>query len=222
MFVSRRHRPPGPIRSRTDSRNRCAQITATGSMSPQDSPNRISTLSLKGKTCRTWGCFANRASRWLAMTASGFGRPTWRRLGSPAGRARCGGCTTTPAFLPDRRLLPTHDNERHGADESLLHFPICAGDHMLADHGYSTARGIRHVAASGGHIILCVNTGPPVLRTTGGAPFDLLATVTWPEHVGAAGFRPVVAVEKAVAVPGRVCDPKDAKGQPTRCRLCSA
>ena len=36
-----------------------------------------------------------------------------------------------------------------GVGESLLHFPIRAGDHVLADRGYSTAKGIRHVAAVG-------------------------------------------------------------------------
>ena len=45
-----------------------------------------------------------------------------------------------------------------------------------------------------------VNTGPPVLRTTGVAPFDPLAAVTSPERAGAVGSRPVVAV----ATPGRV------------------
>ena len=36
--------------------------------------------------------------------------------------------------------------EGPGTGESLAQFPIRAGDHVLADRGYSTARGIRHVA----------------------------------------------------------------------------
>ena len=43
-----------------------------------------------------------------------------------------------------------------------------------------------------------------MLRTTGVAPFDPLAAVTSPERAGAVGSRPVVAVEGAVAAPGRV------------------
>ena len=81
----------------------------------------------------------------------------------------------------------------HGAGESLLHFPIHAGDHVLADRGYSTARGIHHVAAAGGHVIVRVNTGSLVLRSTGAAPFDLLAALTSLERVGAVGSWPVVA-----------------------------
>ena len=92
----------------------------------------------------------------------------------------------------------------HGAGESLLHFPIRAGGHVPADRGYSTAKGIRHVAAAGGHVTERVNTGSPVPRTTGGAPFDLPAAVTSPERAGAVGPRPVVAVEGTVAAPGRV------------------
>ena len=93
----------------------------------------------------------------------------------------------------------------HGAGESLLHFPIRAGDHVLADRGYSTAKGIHHVAAAGGHVIVRVNTGSLMLRTTGGAPFDLLAALTALERAGAVRSWPVVAVEEAVAVAGRVC-----------------
>ena len=87
----------------------------------------------------------------------------------------------------------------HGAGESLLHFPIRAGDHVLADRGYSTAKGIHHVAAAGGHVIVRVNTGSLVLRSTGGAPFDLLAALTSLERAGAVRSWPVVAVA------GRVC-----------------
>ena len=93
----------------------------------------------------------------------------------------------------------------HGVGGSLLHFPIRAGDHVLADRGYSTAGGIRHVAAAGGHVTVRVNTGSQVLRTTDGAPFDLPAAVTSLERAGAVGSRPVVAVEGTVAAPGRVC-----------------
>ena len=66
--------------------------------------------------------------------------------------------------------------EGPGTGESLAQFPIRAGDHVLADRGYSTARGIRHVADAGGRLIVRVNTGSLPLCTAGGRPFDLL----WP------------------------------------------
>jgi len=36
-----------------------------------------------------------------------------------------------------------------GTGESLTQFPIGPGEHILADRGYSTAQGIRHVASKG-------------------------------------------------------------------------
>ena len=65
-----------------------------------------------------------------------------------------------------------------GTGESLAQFPIRAGDHVLADRGYSTARGIRHVVEAGGRLIVRVNTGSLPLHTAAGRPFDLLAAVS--------------------------------------------
>ena len=64
-----------------------------------------------------------------------------------------------------------------GAGESLACFPVREGDHILADRGYSTASGIRHVASSGGYVTVRVNTGALSFRTAAGTPFDLLAAV---------------------------------------------
>ena len=49
--------------------------------------------------------------------------------------------------------------EGPGTGESLAQFPIRVGDHVLADRGYSTARGIRHVVDAGGRLIVRVTTG---------------------------------------------------------------
>ena len=76
--------------------------------------------------------------------------------------------------------------EGPGTGESLTQFPIRAGDYVLADRGYSTARGIGHVAAAGGQLIVRVNTGALLLQTTQGEPFDLLAAVSSLQRVGAA------------------------------------
>ena len=79
----------------------------------------------------------------------------------------------------------------------MAQFPIRAGDHVLADRGYSTARGIRHVADATGRLIVRVNTGSLPLCTASGRPFDLLAAVTSVTRPGA-----VRSWATTVAAPG--------------------
>ena len=101
--------------------------------------------------------------------------------------------------------------EGPGTGESLAQFPIRDGDHVLADRGYSTARGIGQVAAAGGQLIVRVNTGALLLRTLSGEPFDLLAAVTPLRRAGVAkswSAQVVVGGDTAPpsrAVAGRVC-----------------
>ena len=101
--------------------------------------------------------------------------------------------------------------EGPGTGESLAQFPIRAGDHVLADRGYSTARGIRHVADAGGRLIVRVNTGSLPLCTAGGRPFDLLAAVSSVTRPGAvSSWATMVAAPgddrgPACEVVGRVC-----------------
>ena len=52
--------------------------------------------------------------------------------------------------------------------------------------GALDARGIGHVAAAGGQLIVRVNTGALLLRTLSGEPFDLLAAVTPLRRAGVA------------------------------------
>ena len=105
-------------------------------------------------------------------------------------------------------LTPT---EGPGTGESLVQFPIRAGDHVVADRGYSTARGIGYVAAAGGQLIVRVNTGALGLRTTQGERFDLLAAVSSLKRAGATKSWTTQVVIKddraqpARTVPGRVC-----------------
>ncbi|MDE0123741.1 MAG: hypothetical protein OXN97_04105, partial [Bryobacterales bacterium] len=49
-----------------------------------------------------------------------------------------------------------------GSGESFTQFPIRPGNYVLADRGYSTAVGIQHVVAAGGHV--------PVIKSTGIKP----------------------------------------------------
>ena len=72
-----------------------------------------------------------------------------------------------------------------GAGESLAHFPTRDGDRVLAGRGYSTAAGLHRVVSSGVHLTVRVNTGALPLRTTDGAPFDLLTAVGTLKRAGA-------------------------------------
>ena len=93
-----------------------------------------------------------------------------------------------------------------GTGESFVQFPIQAGDYLLADRGYSTARGLRHVVQSGGRVIVRVNTGSLVLETMEGQPFDLLAAVGTLRRAGKVGSWEVRVVDAAgVAARGRAC-----------------
>ena len=64
-----------------------------------------------------------------------------------------------------------------GTGESFRQFPVQAGDYLLADRGYSTARGLLHVERAGGRATVRVNTSALPLRTPESQPFDLLAAV---------------------------------------------
>ena len=78
--------------------------------------------------------------------------------------------------------------EGKGSGESLTHFPIRAGDLVLADRGYSLAPGIVHVAAAGGYLTVRVNTRALVLATPAGEPLDLLARVSSLRRADQVGF----------------------------------
>ena len=59
-----------------------------------------------------------------------------------------------------------------GTGESFAQFPVRHGDFVLGDRGYSTARGIAHVASAGGRVTVRVNTGSLVFSGLDGKPFD--------------------------------------------------
>ena len=93
-----------------------------------------------------------------------------------------------------------------GTGESLSRFPVRAGDLVLADRGYSTGPGLRHVADCGGHAAVRVNTGSLRLRGVDGRPFDLLGATSSLKRAGAVGSWAVaVEVEGGEPVAGRLC-----------------
>ena len=96
--------------------------------------------------------------------------------------------------------------EGRGTGESFVHFPIRCGDYLLADRGYSTLRGIRHVAEAGGRVAVRVNTQALPLRSLADRPFDLLEAVKAVRRAGSVRSWEVRAVgRQGAAVAGRVC-----------------
>ena len=90
--------------------------------------------------------------------------------------------------------------------ESLAHFPIHRGDYLLADRGYSTARGIRYVEEGGGQVTLRVNPSALPLSRRDGRSLDLLATVQTVRQAGTVRSWAVRTVPRqGRAVDGRVC-----------------
>ena len=92
-----------------------------------------------------------------------------------------------------------------GTGESFAQFPIEAGEYILADRGYSTAKGLRSVGAKGAYVTVRVNTASLPLHTRQGKPFDLLAAVSSLKKAGAATAWPVLVLEAGAKMPGRLC-----------------
>ena len=93
-----------------------------------------------------------------------------------------------------------------GTGESFRQFPFGAGDYVLADRGYSTVVGLRHVAQADAFATVRVNTKSLPLGTPQGAPFDLLAAVRGLRRAGQIGCWPVAALDgRESPVVGRVC-----------------
>ena len=91
-----------------------------------------------------------------------------------------------------------------GTGEAFTQFPVRRGDFVLGDRGYSSARGIAHVAAAGGRVAVRVNTGSLAFADADGGRFDLLGAVSALDRAGTVRAWPVATVGEA-PVRGRVC-----------------
>ena len=61
-----------------------------------------------------------------------------------------------------------------GCGESLCQFPIKTSDYIIADRGYSSARGIEYVASRGSYALVRLNPDGVRLRASNGRDFELL------------------------------------------------
>ena len=97
------------------------------------------------------------------------------------------------------------ETEGQGTGESLTQFPVGTGDYILADRGYSTAKGIRYVVANGAYVTVRVNTASLPFHNRQGKPFDLLAAVSSLKRTGSAQSWPVLVREAESRIQGRLC-----------------
>ena len=60
-----------------------------------------------------------------------------------------------------------------GTGETLARYPVISGDHFIADRGYSNSRGISHITAEGGKVLVRLNHKALPIFSMGGTPFQL-------------------------------------------------
>ena len=132
-----------------------------------------------------------------------------RSLRETAARARAAGLADLSNVALPKRLRRLcvelfRENgvsaEGAGTGETLLRFPVERDDRMLADRGYSSASGLRHVADCGGHATVRVNTGALRLRGADGKPFDLRGAVSSLKRAGDVGSWSTLEYAKYVIV----------------------
>lgn len=98
------------------------------------------------------------------------------------------------------------------AGESLTRFSIRAGEVVMADRGFATRRGLRHVVRHGADALLRINLTNLPLEDAQGQPVDLLPALR-PLAVGQAGDWPAWVRDEAGRIPVRVCAYKKTHAQ---------
>lgn len=92
-----------------------------------------------------------------------------------------------------------------GTGESLSRFPINAGDHVIADRGYSQAPGIHFAASHRAFVLVRLNAQSLPLLEEEGRAFDLIGRLR-AVTAGVAAWWPVrIPGPDGALLPGRVC-----------------
>ena len=90
-----------------------------------------------------------------------------------------------------------------GTGESLTHFAVRAGDHLLADRGYSSYAGVRHVTAHGAVVTLRLNPQAVRLLDAAQRPFALWQKLRRLKKTNQIGCWPVGLTGAAAQAPER-------------------
>jgi hypothetical protein len=93
-----------------------------------------------------------------------------------------------------------------GTGESFRHYPINAGDLILADRGYSLASGIEYVHSSGAFVTVRFNPNNVPVTGASGQKFDLLGHLKRFKKTGEVRSWPI-CIPSIVGqpIPGRIC-----------------
>ena len=103
--------------------------------------------------------------------------------------------------------------------ESMRRFTVRAGDVLVADRGYAHRRGVRHVVAAGGDVIVRLNlTLLPLQARLRPQPFALLPHLRRLKPA-TVGDWPVAMVDEQGRIAGRVCAIKKSRQAAARARL---
>jgi len=101
------------------------------------------------------------------------------------------------------KITPTKGS---GTGESLTQFPMRAGDRIIADRGYSHARGIHYAAAQGATVCIRLNSQTMTLLDPEGQAFDLVSLFPTIPACNDVGSWPVLVPGPGdAALPARVC-----------------
>jgi len=96
--------------------------------------------------------------------------------------------------------------EGKGTGESLMQYPLRAGEHVLADRGYCRAQDFHYAAAQGAKTLIRLNTGTIRLETETGQPFPLLSRLAALTKTAQIREWPVwLPLEGAKPLPVRLC-----------------
>lgn len=106
--------------------------------------------------------------------------------------------------LPDLRCDEVTVSARE-VGESLRRFRVGAGEVLIADRGFAHRRGVRHVIAAGGNVIVRINlTNLPLVEATRAGSFGLLPHLRRLTATKV-GDWPVAMVDEHGRIAGRIC-----------------
>lgn len=110
-----------------------------------------------------------------------------------------------PQLICDHFELTAAQGKGNG--ESLTHFPVQAGEHLLADRGYSNYASVQHVAAHGAVVTVRLNPQAVRLVDVAQKPFALRQKLRSLKKTNQAGCWPVALTGAAGQTPvvGRLC-----------------
>lgn len=92
-----------------------------------------------------------------------------------------------------------------GTGESFSQFPVRSGDYIVADRGYSKAKGIEYLVSQGAFVSVRVNTSSLVVHEAG-EKFPWLQRLAELDAAGKIGSWPVAIPTKSGGeIPGRLC-----------------